>query len=157
MDVFGGFDRIGAVERSDTPRPRATIVGAIRPSSLARLTLDVFGQRPADAMGSGDLIRAEACREPQAYCLPESGAKDSQANTALARWRPRSGENAGMYSAVEQALIREHTFRWLDEQIGSGVNELTRAQLVDYSYGNVRIRCWIVREESEIREILTQL
>jgi putative restriction endonuclease len=44
-----------------------------------------------------------------------------------------------MYTPAEQAIIREDIFRWLDEKLGSGINELTRVELVNYHFGDVRI------------------
>jgi putative restriction endonuclease len=39
-----------------------------------------------------------------------------------------------MYSAEEQALIREDIFRWLDERVGRGEYEFKRAELFSYSW-----------------------
>jgi putative restriction endonuclease len=40
-----------------------------------------------------------------------------------------------MYSATEQALIREDIFRWLDDKIGNGHIEFKRDELASYSWG----------------------
>jgi putative restriction endonuclease len=44
-----------------------------------------------------------------------------------------------MRSRAEQAAIRQDVFRWLDNQLGSGKWELTRAELVNYTYLGERI------------------
>jgi putative restriction endonuclease len=40
-----------------------------------------------------------------------------------------------MYSAEVQAAIREDVFSWLDKRRASGIEELARAELLDYRFG----------------------
>jgi putative restriction endonuclease len=47
--------------------------------------------------------------------------------------------NLDMYSAEEQALIREDIFRWLDDRIGRGRYEFKRAELFSYSWHGVSL------------------
>ena len=44
-----------------------------------------------------------------------------------------------MRSESEQRAIREDVFRWLDEKLGAGAYELSRAELEDYTYQGERI------------------
>ena len=44
-----------------------------------------------------------------------------------------------MYSEAKQLAIRQDIFRWLDEKLGAGAYELTRAELLTYSFEGERI------------------
>jgi putative restriction endonuclease len=44
-----------------------------------------------------------------------------------------------MYSAEQEALVREDIFRWLDDLVGSGRYEFTREELRGYFWENVQI------------------